>query len=224
MPKTDAIVTIDGPSGAGKSTISKMLAGRLCFTYLDTGAMYRAVGLKVRRSGISPEDSEALAKLLDETSLRLEPGAGEYVRVFLDNEEVTLDIRTAEMGMVASQVSAYPLVRAKLTALQRELGATGAIVAEGRDMGTVVFPAADYKFFLDASPEERAQRRCAQIEAKGQPAYFQDILAQIVKRDHDDSSRAHAPLKAADDAVIVDSSRMSPDEVVAFMLSGMDCQ
>jgi len=218
MVESLSVVTIDGPSGAGKSTISRMLAERLHYTYLDTGAMYRAVGLKIERAGIDMADSDALEDLLAATRLRLEPGGGEYVRVFLDDEEVTMAIRTPAMGLTASRVSAHPLVREKLTVLQRQLGSAGRVVAEGRDMGTVVFPAAAHKFFLDASPEERARRRCEQLAAKGQAADYAEILQQTIKRDHDDSTRTHAPLKPAADAVMIDSSRMSIDEVVNFML------
>lgn len=218
MHKKGAIITIDGPSGSGKSTISKQLAAKLRYTFLDTGAMYRAVGLKVERAGLAMTDTEALTRLLDATELRLLPGADEHVRVFLDNEDVSLAIRTAAMGLVASKVSAHPAVRNKLTLLQREMGRKGGVVAEGRDTGTVVFPEADCKFFLDASPAERARRRCAQLLEKGQEADYGEILAQIKQRDHDDSTRTHAPLKPAADAVIIDSSTMSIDEVVAFML------
>ena len=218
MPKKGAIITIDGPSGSGKSTISKRLAARLGYTFLDTGAMYRAVGLKVERAGLAMTDTKALVMMLDATELRLVPGADEDVLVFLDGEEVSQAIRTAAAGLVASKVSAHPAVRTKLTQLQREMGRKGKVVAEGRDMGAVVFPEADCKFFLDASPAERARRRSAQLLTKGETADYEEILAQIKKRDHDDSTRTHAPLKPAADAVIIDSSTMSIDEVVACML------
>ncbi len=218
--KKGAIITIDGPSGAGKSTISRMLADRMHYTYLDTGAMYRAVGLKVKREGLDldkAEDLERLPDLLEKIDLKLAPG-GEDTRVFLDGEEVSQTIRTAEMGMVASRVSAEKAVREKLTEMQRQLGSDGAVVAEGRDTGTVVFPKAEYKFYLDASPEERAHRRQLQLKEKGQEEDFQGLLEQILKRDRDDSSRSLAPLKAAEDAVIVDSSSMSIVEVVRFVM------
>ena len=223
MGTDQAIVTIDGPSGAGKSTISKLLAGRLHYTYLDTGAMYRVVGVKVQRSGLDLEADgaqEKLANLLAEIDLELAPGAdGEETRAFLDGEDVSLAIRTPEMAMVASRVSAEPLVRRKLTEMQQKIGSKGAVVAEGRDMGTVVFPGGAHKFFLDATAEERALRRVKQLEEKGQKVQFDEILAQIVKRDQDDRSRSLAPLKAAADAVIVDSSAMTIEEVVDFMLA-----
>ncbi|MFZ5762876.1 MAG: (d)CMP kinase [Thermodesulfobacteriota bacterium] len=221
MAAEQAIVTIDGPSGAGKSTISRMMAARLRFTYLDTGAMYRAVGLAVERLGIDLADSAALKACLDGIRIELHPVADDDVHVFLNGEDVSAAIRTPAMAMVASRVSAVPQVRAKLTELQRAIGAHGGIVAEGRDMGTVVFPAAPYKFYLDASAEERARRRCEQLRARGQAADYQEILDQIVKRDYDDSRRALAPLKPAADAIIVDSSAMDPEAVVAFMLGRM---
>ena len=213
----DTIITIDGPSGSGKSTISKMVADRLNYTYLDTGAMYRAIGLKVERSGIDPADHAALRALLDNTRIDLLPGNPE-AKVLLDGEDVSLSIRTAEMGMMASRVSALPQVREKLTAVQQQIGNAGAVVAEGRDMGTVVFPAARYKFFLSASPEERARRRTAQLREKGMNADYQEILTQSRERDHNDSTRALAPLKPAEDAVIIDSSEMTIEEVVRFVL------
>ena len=218
MINKHAIVAIDGPSGSGKSTISRMLAHKLGFTYLDTGAMYRAVGLKAKRAGIDLDDTEALAVMLKDIEIHLAPKSNDDVRVFLDGEDVSAEIRTAEMGMVASKVSANMAVRKKLTKLQQDMGRKGAIVAEGRDMGTVVFPGADFKFFLDASPEERARRRCEQLKQRGEEADYQEILEQITKRDEDDSSRALAPLKPAKDAIIVDSSKMNPDEVLAFMI------
>ncbi|MEW6501009.1 MAG: (d)CMP kinase [Thermodesulfobacteriota bacterium] len=221
MAAEQAIVTIDGPSGAGKSTISRMMAARLRFTYLDTGAMYRAVGLAVERLGIDLADSAALKACLDGIRIELHPVADDDVHVFLNGEDVSAAIRTPAMAMVASRVSAVPQVRTKLTELQRAIGAHGGIVAEGRDMGTVVFPAAPYKFYLDTSAEERARRRCEQLRARGQAADYQEILDQIVKRDYDDSRRALAPLKPAADAIIVDSSAMDPEAVVAFMLGRM---
>ena len=226
MADKNNIVTIDGPSGAGKSTISKLLAARLHYTYLDTGAMYRVVGLQVMRAGLDLEVQEArekLAPLLAELDLQLAPGEeGRETRAFLNGEDVSDAIRTPEMAMVASRVSAQPEVREKLTEMQRTIGNSGAIVAEGRDMGTVVFPNAIHKFFLDASPEERAKRRQKQLAEKGQQIELQEILEQILKRDADDSSRILAPLKPAEDAVIVDSSNMSIEEVVSFMLAKID--
>lgn len=213
---TEKIVTIDGPSGAGKSTISQLLAARLGYAYLDTGAMYRAVGLKIEHTNVDCANSDALAQLLAGIDLRLRADGGE-TRVILDGEDVSEAIRTPEMSMVASRVSAIPAVREKLTALQREIGGRGEVVVEGRDMGTVVFPNAAWKFFLDATAEERARRRVLQLREKGQQVDEEATLAQIIARDRADSSRALAPLKPAADGVIIDSSQMSIEDVVALM-------
>ncbi len=225
MVEKKNIVTIDGPSGAGKSTISKLLAANLNYTYLDTGAMYRVVGLRVERSGLDLEAENArkkLVQLLDTLDMALAAGEeGQETRAFLDGEDVSDAIRTPELAMVASRVSAEPEVRKKLTEMQRAIGNRGAIVAEGRDMGTVVFPEAKHKFFLDATPEERARRRQKQLQEKGQKVEFEKLVAQIQKRDRDDSSRSLAPLQPAADAVVIDSSQMSIDEVVSFMLKAV---
>jgi cytidylate kinase len=212
-----AIVTIDGPSGAGKSTISQALAAKLGYAYLDTGAMYRAVGLAIERSGIDRDDPDALARLLVAIELQLRTDDGE-TRVILNGADVSALLRTPEMSMIASRVSAIPAVREKLTRLQREIGRQGGIVAEGRDMGTVVFPQAAWKFFLEATPEERARRRVLQLRESGKRVDEQDTLNQIVERDRADSSRALAPLKPAADALVVDSSEMTIEEVVSFMV------
>lgn len=226
MAEQKNIITIDGPSGAGKSTISKLLAARLHYTYLDTGAMYRVVGLQVERAGLDLEAEgarEDLVQLLAGLDMTLAPGEeGKETRAFLNGEDVSDAIRTPEMAMVASRVSAQAEVRKKLTEMQRTIGKNGAIVAEGRDMGTIVFPDAMHKFFLDASPEERAQRRQKQLAENGQKVEFQEILAQIQKRDRADSGRSLAPLQPAENAVIIDSSEMSIDEVVSFMLAAVN--
>lgn len=210
-------MTIDGPSGAGKSTISRRLARELGYTYLDTGAMYRAVGLAVQRAGLASAESESLAALLGRLDLNLLAVDGD-TGVILNGEDISAAIRTPEMAMIASTVSALAMVRSRLTELQRRIGAQGSVVAEGRDMGTVVFPGAAHKFFLDASPAERANRRVLQLRQQGQQVDEQEILAQIVERDRADSARALAPLKPALDAVIVDSSHLDIAGVVALML------
>ncbi|MBU0674419.1 MAG: (d)CMP kinase [Proteobacteria bacterium] len=213
-----AVVTIDGPSGAGKSTISRRLAVALGYTYLDTGAMYRAVALQAKRQGLGSEaQTDALQSLLDGIGLELLPGEGD-TRVLLNGSDVSLEIRTPEMSLLASKISALPAVRQKLTALQRMLGKKGAIVAEGRDMGTVVFPEAANKFFLDATPEERARRRVLQLQEQGRQVDPAEILRQTILRDQADSSRDLAPLKPATDAIIVDSSELTLDEVVSLMM------
>jgi cytidylate kinase len=225
MAEKKKIITIDGPSGAGKSTISKLLAAKLQYTYLDTGAMYRVVGLQVERSGLDLQTENAkerLTELLGSLEMTLAPGEeGQETRAFLNGEDVSDAIRTPEMAMIASRVSAEPEVRKKLTEMQREIGSKGAIVAEGRDMGTIVFPDAKYKFFLDAAPEERARRRQKQLLEKGKKVEYEELLTQIQKRDRDDSSRSLAPLQPAEDAVVIDSSEMNIDEVVSFMMNAV---
>ncbi len=210
------IITIDGPAGSGKSTISRALAGHFEYAYLDTGAMYRAVGLKASLTKTAPDSDEELALLLDNLDLQILPG-DEDSKVILDQKDISLEIRSAEMGMMASKVSARPIVRKKLTELQQQMAQKGSVVAEGRDMGTVVFPQAKFKFYLDATPEERARRRTEQLREKGMAADYEDILSQIKQRDHDDSSRALAPLMPAQDATIVDSSNMTINEVIHFI-------
>ncbi len=219
MCKGLRIVTIDGPSGGGKSTVSRTLAAKLHFTYLDTGAMYRAVAYQCREKGVDLANSEQLAALLQTIQIELlPPAAGEDdVRVLVDGKEVGALLRTQEMGLLASQVSALPLVRKTLTRLQQKIGESGQIVAEGRDTGTVVFPQAAWKFFLDASPEIRAHRRAEQLRGKGEAVDEQQLLAQIVKRDKDDRERTIAPLKAAPDALTIDSTGMPVEEVVRLM-------
>ena len=213
------IVTIDGPSGGGKSTVSRALAARLGFTYLDTGAMYRAVAYKCRREGVDPQDEVRLGALLGTTRIDLLPPAegGDDVRVLLDGEEVGDLLRTPEMGLLASRVSAQPLVRRHLTRLQQQIGEAGAVVAEGRDTGTVVFPRAAWKFYLDASAEVRARRRAAQLRGKGEQVDEEQLLAEIVQRDRDDRERAIAPLTVAADAVRIDSTHLPAEAVVDLM-------
>lgn len=214
------VVTIDGPSGVGKSTISRKVAAQLGFTYLDTGAMYRAVALKCQRAGIDFTDTESLQEILDTLDMKLMPARfeGDEVQVLLEAENVSDLIRTQEISMLASAVSALKPVRDTLTKMQQEMGAQGKIVAEGRDTGTVVFPKAAWKIYLDASPEERTRRRVNQLRSRGQAADEKEILAQIIKRDRDDSERTIAPLKAAADAVHIDSTIIGPDEVVKRVL------
>ncbi len=215
------VVTIDGPSGVGKSTISRKLAARLGFTYLDTGAMYRGVALKCRQSGVDIGDERAVADLMDILDLRLLSARSENedVRVLLDGQNVSATIRTSEISMLASAVSAQRPVREKLTRMQQKMGAAGRIVAEGRDTGTMVFPGAAWKFYLDAGLAERVRRRTRQLRHRGEAVDEKEIYNQIVKRDRDDMERSLAPLKAAPDAVRIDSTDLSPDNVLAMMLA-----
>ena len=203
------IITIDGPSGAGKSSVSKELSRRLGFDYLDTGAMYRAVALFMKERGIDLSDRAAVADALKGMKISFEQG-----RIFLNGRDVSDLIRTPEMDMAASKVSAIPEVRQAMTRLQRSLAAKGDIIAEGRDMGTVVLPNAELKIFLSASAEERAKRRKRQLEEAGQTVSYETILRQIKKRDKNDSNRDIAPLCPAEDAVVIDSSDMDFQQVV----------
>lgn len=217
----EEIVTIDGPSGVGKSTISRRVAASLSFTYLDTGAMYRAVGLKLRDAGVDLEDDSAVRECLATISLKLLPAteASEDVGVLLDGRDVSQEIRIPEMAMVASAASAVPAVREKLTLMQQKIGREGKIVAEGRDTGTVVFPEASWKFYLDAAPEIRMQRRAKQLRLQGKQVDEEELLAMIIKRDHDDQSRTIAPLCKAVDAHVIDTGVLSIDGVVEAMLA-----
>ncbi len=211
------IITIDGPSGGGKSTVSRILAQQLGYTYLDTGAMYRAVGWQAQADNVDLTNEEEVKTMLATIQLEMTPGDDD-AKVIVNGQDVSSAIRSAEMGMVASRVSALPQVRQKLTELQRQIGAKGRIVAEGRDMGTVVFSNAPHKFFLDASAHERAKRRTLQLQEKGEKADEREILAQIEQRDHADASRDIAPLKAASDAITIDSSQISAENVVKFIV------
>lgn len=213
------VVAIDGPSGGGKSTVSRGLASTLNFTYLDTGAMYRAVAYACREQKIDSGDDRQLKQLLSELVIGLLPATDgtSDVQVLVNGQEVGRSLRTPEMGMLASQVSAIPAVRAHLTQLQQEMGKAGRIVAEGRDTGTVVFPRAAWKFFLDAKPEIRMRRRADQLRSQGMDVDEQNLLAQIRQRDKDDSERAVAPLKQATDAVYIDSSDKSAEDVISLM-------
>ena len=210
------VIAIDGPSGVGKSSISRELASRLGFTYLDTGAMYRAVALFFLRASIDLEDNNRVNAALERINIELSPARNrdEDVMVRLNGEEVGHLIRTPEISMLASRVSAHPSVREKLTSIQKRLGKDGTIVAEGRDTGTVVFPDAKYKFFLDATPEERTSRRVRQLRARGEQVNEKKLLKQTIKRDKDDSERLIAPLKKADDAVYIDTTFISETQVL----------
>jgi cytidylate kinase len=213
-----AVVAIDGPSGAGKSTVARMLAARLGVPYIDTGAMYRAVGLAAREAGIRipVEDPEAVARLAETLSIRLENG-GSDPKVLSNGRDVTALVREPEISLYASAVSAIPAVRRRMVAEQRLMAAENGGVMEGRDIGTKVFPDTPHKFFLTASPEVRARRREAELARRGIPQPYEDVLAEMEKRDRADRTRGDSPLAHDETYVIVDSSDRNPEDVVAEM-------
>ena len=207
------IITIDGPAGAGKSTVSKTLAKKLNYIYLDTGALYRALAYKTLKLKISLYDVSAIANLCSSTTVLLKNIDGK-MKVSVDGEDVEEKIPTEEVGLAASKISTFAVVRERLLNLQREAGAQGGIVAEGRDMGSVVFPHADYKFFLDAKLEERIKRRYEELLDKGASVEYKTIQKDMFTRDKQDKQREIAPLKAPDGAIIIDSDNLSAVEVV----------
>lgn len=211
-------IAIDGPAGSGKSTVAKEVAKRLNFVYVDTGAMYRAVALNARRMGIAPDDEPRLKEMLEHTDIKLVPN-GDNLKVLLNGEDVTLAIRTEQVGMDASTYSAKSVVREKMVQLQRELGKAGGVVMEGRDIGTVVFPQAQRKFFLSATPEERARRRAKELKERGIACNEAEILKTIQERDLQDSTRSLAPLKPAPDAVVIDTTGISVEDVILKVLA-----
>lgn len=210
-------IAIDGPSGSGKSTIAKALAKQLDFVHIDTGAMYRAVALAAKKSGIDLSNEAAVVKLTDTIDIDIKHTYGSQ-HIFLGEEDVTADIRTAEMGLAASKVSAYEGVRKKLVDLQRKLASDGDVVMDGRDIGTVVLKNADVKIFLAADIKIRTERRCKELESLGYNYNCEEIAAQIIKRDADDSSRDFAPLKPAEDAVHLDVSHLDVCGAVAAII------
>ena len=215
-------IAIDGPAGAGKSTISKAAAKRLGFIYIDTGALYRTVGLAASREGVDPGDAAAVDELLGKIKVGLAFNEkGEQI-VLLNGEDVSGLIRTPEASMMASKISAVPAVRAFLLDLQRNMADTDNVIMDGRDIGTVILPNAKVKIFLTASAEVRAKRRYLENIEKGLPADLNEILAQIKERDERDMNRPVAPLKQADDAVLVDTSDLTIDEVVEKILAIID--
>ncbi|WP_346690346.1 (d)CMP kinase [uncultured Cloacibacillus sp.] len=207
------IVTIDGPAGAGKSTTAKAVAEKTGLPYLDTGALYRAVAWKLDKEGVAPEDGEKIAETLKDFKIEVAGG-----KVTANGEDVTRAIRTARVDSIVSAYAARPEVRDALTGFQRAQAANG-LVADGRDMGTVIFPDAELKIFLTASAEERARRRCAEREAKGESADYDEILKQVIERDRYDMTREIAPLRPAQGCVILDSTDMSASEVVDAIAS-----
>ena len=199
-------VAIDGPSGAGKSTLARSAAARLGYLYVDTGAIYRTIGCAVRRQGIDPGDQAAVVAALPALSIRLTYGADGLQHMALNGEDVTAEIRLPEVSRYASLVSAYPEVRAYLLEMQRQLAREHSVIMDGRDIGTVVLPDAEVKVFLTASPQERARRRMLELEQRGTPEPYADILRAIEERDWNDTHRSAAPLRQAEDAVLLDTT------------------
>ena len=209
-------VAIDGPAGAGKSTLARRLAAELGYIYVDTGAMFRTIGLYALRAGKDPKDNEAVNALLPEISLKFAFIEGEQ-HIYLNGEDVSTAIRTEEVGMAASAVGANPEVRAFLLGMQRDMAKTQDVLMDGRDIGTVVLPDATVKIFLTASPEARATRRWKEYQQKGVEASYEEVLADVRQRDYQDTHRAAAPLKQADDAVLLDTSELDFEQSLDAM-------
>lgn len=214
---SEIVIAIDGPAGAGKSTVAKMLAKRLGLRYLDTGAMYRALALKACRRGMGPEDGDAAAALGDDTAITF--GSGEPQRVILDGEDVTSEIRTLEIGELASALSANSNVRRVLVERQKRMVAEGGVTLEGRDVTTVVAPQATVRVYLTASLEERAKRRHLELEEKGGTPAYGDVRQQMESRDHRDITRADSPLTVADGVHVIETAGLSPEEVTERIMA-----
>ncbi len=214
------IIAIDGPAGAGKSTVAQKLAKRLSYRYLDTGAMYRALTLRALREHVSLDDAERLAELARGMTVRMEyrPRARPPFRVLMDGQDVTSEIRSREVSAHVSQVSSHPGVRREMVRKQREMAAGGDLVAEGRDVGTVVFPRADLKFYITAAVGERARRRHREMRKEGYRVSLKTVQQEMVKRDHMDTTREVNPLRRAPDAVVIDTTRLSISQVVNELL------
>lgn len=212
-------IAIDGPAGAGKSTIARTVARRLGFIYVDTGAMYRAIGLYFLRKGVNGHDAETIAAMCPELSVTIQYEDGEQ-QVYLNGENVSGQIRTEEVGQMASLTSAQPAVRATLLQLQRDMAKNADILMDGRDIGTHVLPDADLKIYLTASAQVRAERRFAELTSRGVDCDLARIRQDIIERDHQDMTRAIAPLRQAEDAVLIDSSELTIEQVVDLVVAG----
>ena len=211
-------IAIDGPAGAGKSTMAKRLAQALGYVYVDTGAIYRTVGYHMNLMGIGPKDADGINRLIGDVNLDITYDAQGTQRMILNGADVSDEIRTPEMSMIASTISAHKVVRDFLLDTQRDLARTYNVVMDGRDIGTVVLPDADLKIYLTAAPEVRAQRRIAQYREQGQKVDEKKILAEIIQRDEQDMNRPIAPLRQAEDAVLVDTSYLNVEETIARLL------
>lgn len=218
MTQDRLIIAIDGPSAAGKTSAARLLAKRLGYLYLDSGALYRAIAWKVSQSGIEPKEHPRLVELLSKTEVRVK-AQGDDFRVWVGEQDVTSQLRAPVISRLASQVSSVPAVREKLLQVQRQLGGKGGVVVEGRDIGTVVFPSADLKFYLDATLQVRGNRRYQELKTMGHAVDEENVLEEVKIRDEKDSRREIAPLKKAEDAVVLDSTGMTLNEVVDRMMA-----
>lgn len=214
------IITIDGPTGSGKSTVSRLLAKRLNYPYLDTGAMYRVVGLAIQRAGIGLKNEKEIAKICNSLDIKF-IHEGDTNKIYMGNDDVTEAIREPVIDLMASNVSALDTVRKVMVKLQRKIGSKGLLVAEGRDMGTVVFPEAKHKFYLDASSDVRVKRRFQERQKKGKSISREKVKEDLIKRDYQDMNRRLSPLKPAKDAKIIDTTKLNPDQVVEKIIKEM---
>lgn len=224
IQRSSLVIAIDGPAGAGKSTVAKLLASRLGYLYLDTGALYRALAWKVKRVNVAADDAAGVERLLATTLLEVRHQDGEGMQVSVDGRDITDDLRAPDTSAMASVISSLPAVREWLLPVQRKIAEQGAVVAEGRDVGTRVFPAADVKFFLEASPEVRAQRRHRELAASGRSVSLEDTTRELAARDSRDRTRALAPLVPATDALTIDTSNLDIEHVLQRMLADVSAK